>query len=51
MPMQETFFTSRFGQVRDRFGMNWMILHERPMPAAGIDGGNQDFQSDWVYSN
>ena len=34
MPMQETFFASRFGQVRDRFGINWMILHERPMPAA-----------------
>jgi PhnB protein len=32
MSMQETFFASRFGQVRDRFGMNWMILHERPMP-------------------
>jgi PhnB protein len=31
MPMQETFFASRFGQVRDRFGMNWMILHSRPM--------------------
>ncbi|MBV9158172.1 MAG: VOC family protein [Acidobacteriaceae bacterium] len=34
MPMQETFFASRFGQVRDRFGVNWMILHERPMPRA-----------------
>jgi PhnB protein len=33
MPMQETFFASRFGQVRDRFGINWMILHERPTPA------------------
>ena len=33
MPMEETFFASRFGQVRDRFGINWMILHERPMPA------------------
>ena len=33
MPMQETFFASRFGQLRDRFGINWMILHERPMPA------------------
>jgi PhnB protein len=33
MPMQETFFATRFGQVRDRFGLNWMILHERPMPA------------------
>ena len=32
MPMEETFFASRFGQVRDRFGMNWMIVHERPMP-------------------
>jgi PhnB protein len=31
MPMQETFFASRFGQLRDRFGINWMILHERPM--------------------
>ena len=31
MPMQETFFASRFGQCRDRFGINWMILHERPM--------------------
>jgi PhnB protein len=33
MAMQETFFATRFGQVRDRFGINWMILHERPMPA------------------
>ena len=31
MPMEETFFASRFGQLRDRFGLNWMILHERPM--------------------
>jgi PhnB protein len=29
MPIQETFFASRFAQVRDRFGINWMILHER----------------------
>jgi PhnB protein len=33
MPMQETFFASRFGQLRDRFGVNWMILHERPRAA------------------
>ena len=33
MPMEETFFASRFGQVQDRFGLNWMILHERPMPS------------------
>ncbi len=30
MPMKETFFAFRFGQLRDRFGANWMILHERP---------------------
>ncbi len=29
MAMQETFFASRFAQVQDRFGINWMILHER----------------------
>ena len=34
MPMEETFFARRFGQVRDRFGVNWMILHQRPMPSA-----------------
>lgn len=33
MPMQETFFATRFAQLRDRYGINWMILHERPMPA------------------
>ena len=33
MPIQETFFASRFGQLQDRFGINWMILHDRPMPA------------------
>ena len=32
MPMEETFFAFRFGQVQDRFGLNWMILHERPLP-------------------
>jgi len=33
MPMQETFFATRFGQLRDRFGINWMILRERPNPS------------------
>jgi PhnB protein len=33
MPMQETFFATRFGQLRDRFGINWMIMHERSAPA------------------
>ena len=32
MPMQETFFATRFGQLQDQFGINWMILHARPMP-------------------
>ena len=33
MRMQETFFATRFAQLRDRFGINWMIIHERPMPS------------------
>jgi PhnB protein len=35
MPMEETFFAFRFGQARDKFGISWMILHERPMPQNG----------------
>jgi PhnB protein len=31
MPLQETFFAARFAQLRDRFGINWMVIHERPM--------------------
>ena len=31
MPLQETFFASRFAQLRDRFGTSWMLIHERPM--------------------
>jgi PhnB protein len=31
MAMQETFFATRFAQLRDRFGINWMLIHERPM--------------------
>ncbi|HKD61761.1 MAG TPA: VOC family protein [Terracidiphilus sp.] len=31
MPLQETFFATRFAQLRDRFGTLWMIIHERPM--------------------
>jgi len=33
MPLQATFFATRFGQLRDRFGINWMIVHERPIPS------------------
>jgi PhnB protein len=35
MAMQETFFASRFAQVQDRFGINWMIVNARPQPASG----------------
>ena len=34
MKMEETFFAHRFGQVRDKFGTSWMVIHERPMPGA-----------------
>src|SRR4029434_524181 len=27
MPMQETFFASRFAMLRDQFGTSWMLLH------------------------
>jgi PhnB protein len=29
MPMQETFFATRFAQLRDRYGVNWMLTCER----------------------
>ena len=31
MPMQETFFATRFAMLRDRFGTSWMIIHDKPM--------------------
>ena len=30
MPMQETFFASRFAMFRDRFGTSWMLLRQKP---------------------
>ncbi|HYB96222.1 MAG TPA: VOC family protein [Vicinamibacterales bacterium] len=30
MPMAETFFATRFGQLRDRFGTSWMIMNLKP---------------------
>lgn len=30
MPIAETFFATRFAQLRDRFGTLWTILHEKP---------------------
>jgi PhnB protein len=32
MPMKEAFFASRFSMLRDRFGVSWAIIHERPRP-------------------
>lgn len=29
MPLEETFFAIRFSMIRDRFGVNWAIIHER----------------------
>jgi PhnB protein len=31
MQLQETFFATRFSQLRDRFGVSWSIIHERAM--------------------
>lgn len=33
MPMEETFFATRFGQLRDRFGTSWMIVAPKPHSA------------------
>ncbi len=31
MPLQETFFASRFSQLRDQFGTLWTLINERRM--------------------
>lgn len=33
MPMSETFFAKRFGMLADKFGVSWMVIVEKPMPA------------------
>jgi PhnB protein len=33
MPMQATFFASRFAMLRDRFGTSWMLLNPTPQSA------------------
>lgn len=30
MQLKETFYATRFSQLRDRFGVLWSIIHERP---------------------
>jgi PhnB protein len=32
MHLQETFYAHKFSMLRDKFGINWMIIHEKPMP-------------------
>lgn len=32
MKLDETFYAHRFAMFRDQFGVNWMLLHEKPMP-------------------
>jgi PhnB protein len=33
MPMEETFYATRFAMLRDRFGTSWMLLHPKPQGA------------------
>lgn len=33
MPMATTFFASRFGMCTDKFGLGWMVLHEKATQA------------------
>jgi len=33
MPMEETFFATRFAMLRDKFGTSWMLLHPKPQSA------------------
>jgi PhnB protein len=30
MPMEETFYATRFSMLRDRFGVSWTVILERP---------------------
>ncbi|MBN9115545.1 MAG: VOC family protein [Pandoraea sp.] len=32
MPLGETFFATSFGMVKDKFGMNWMVIVPKEMP-------------------
>lgn len=33
LPLQETFFATRYGLVTDRFGVSWKVMTEKPEPA------------------
>ncbi|HEY8687543.1 MAG TPA: VOC family protein [Chloroflexota bacterium] len=32
MPMEETFYATRFSMLRDRFGVSWTVINELPRP-------------------
>jgi PhnB protein len=34
MPIAESFFAHRFAMLRDRFGVNWMLLHPKEQGAS-----------------
>ena len=38
MPLGETFFASQFGMVADRFGVSWMVIHDKPHCAVRARG-------------
>ena len=31
MPMNETFFANKFGMLKDKFGVNWMVIYPKSM--------------------
>ena len=31
MPLAETFFAKSFGMLKDKFGVNWMVIASKPM--------------------
>ena len=35
MPMEETFFATRFGQLRDKFVTSWMVMALKPQGSSG----------------
>ncbi len=39
MPMEETFFASRFAMLRDRFGTSWMLVRQKAPSASAAASG------------
>jgi PhnB protein len=36
MPLAETFFATRFAMLRDRFGVAWTVISQKPMPMPAL---------------